>query len=189
MNVGSSTINGTCSNDLRLGGYQNPVTTSGNAWVNNDGECKMDNYCKESNTIRRKIYKTAREEFFKDLVQPPQNSDNMTCNLHPSYPKNASIDQKVRVGGHTIVSAQNKSMGDQTNAAFPHSSLCVQQNLKPFSNVLNNSNDSTSTLDKYFAANSTYDFDAANHINKTMGYNSLKRRKKEKTANLSNLLR
>ena len=167
---------------------------------------KGETYQKEADNItdsshsspRKKIYRTAREEFFKDLMHDSSSERKFSNqNEHAISPNgyNSGVNQepKVRVAGQTLPTRSNhhdtnhkpfSSIGTLTKYPTPNNKL---PNVQMFSHILNNAlcNDLPSSSMNY----NDYLYDDCNTTGFNTGYNSLKRKKQLQTANLPTLLR
>ena len=163
--------------------------------ANGNADIADDN---ESFASRRKVYRTAREEFFKDFIQDgtnPSNSPNLNNHMRSNLPDTSKYPTKVRVAGKTMLTSVKDpelepkkfgSLSTLTELKTKHRNSPISQ---PFSDIVNTtfpqdlSSPPCITVqdNKNIGSISTYH----NHTN----YNSLKKRKQVKTANLPNLLR
>ena len=154
------------------------------------------------NSPRQKIYRTAREEFFKDLMIDSSNSMNNDTSYDDFKRsiENNDLDPskyvpKVRVSGHPV-ELSSKELGQ--NQIF-HGSLRTHTDQNLLKNPVRSNNPTFSGITdgplqfnvqsppppiRRFRADSEYIFH-----HDVMSYGSLKRRKEIKTANLSKLLR
>ena len=161
------------------------------------GESANDDF-----STRKKIYKTAREEFFKDLINDDSGSSHQTSydefkrsiadnNLDP-----IKYIPKIRVSGKTVPTILPRSGSDKTFAGSLASLSEPRQtndakylnNSPTFRNIIENVKITSKESPRHCGGQksvSGYD----SQIQTNTSYGSLKRRKEVKTANLSNLLR
>ena len=171
--------------------------------VNPDGTPNTcNNVASNGNVPRQKIYRTAREEFFKDLMIDSSNSINNDTSYDDFKRaiENNDFDPskyvpKVRVSGQPV-ELSCKELGQ--NQIF-HGSLRTQTDQNLLKNPVRSNNQTFSGITdgslqinvqsppppiRRFRADPEYIFH-----HDVMSYGSLKRRKEIKTANLSKLLR
>jgi hypothetical protein len=149
---------------------------------------------------RRKIYKTAREEFFKDLMKDDYDdvhSINKTTydDFKRSISKNnldpSKYVPKVRVSGKTVPTSVQDSgtvksfVGSLASLSQSRTSNRQQETRSTFRNVVNNVFHPDSPLIKH-KVQGTHGLLPHQY---STSYGSLKKRKQLKTANLPNLLR
>ena len=164
--------------------------------------CASGDFANDGFSTRRKVYKTAREEFFKDLIDNDSSKVNETSydefkrsiadnNLDP-----LKYIPKVRVSGKTIPTIVQQSGSSKTFAGSLASiseskktNDVGQQNKSPtFRSIIEQVNISPKISPKSTdGLKSTVGYDGPMQTNSS--YGSLKRRKEFKTANLPNLLR
>lgn len=171
--------------------------------VNPDGTPNTcNNVASNGNVPIQKIYRTAREEFFKDLMIDSSNSINNDTSYDDFKRaiENNDLDPskyvpKVRVSGQPV-ELSCKELGQ--NHIF-HGSLGTHKDQNLLKNPVRSNNQTFSGITdgplqfnvqsppppiRRFRADPEYTFN-----NNLMSYGSLKRRKEIKTANLSKLLR
>ena len=174
-----------------------------NYGVHSDGTSNICNDVVPTVTSpRQKIYRTAREEFFKDLMIDSSNSINNDTSYDDFKRaiENNDFDPskyvpKVRVSGQPV-ELSSKELGQ--NQIF-HGSLRTQTDQNLLKNPVRSNNQTFSGITdgslqinvqsppppiRRFRADPEYIFH-----HDVMSYGSLKRRKEIKTANLSKLLR
>ena len=148
------------------------------------------------------MYKTAREEFFKDLINDNSGSSHQTSydEFKRSIAEN-NLDPikyipKIRVSGKTVPTIVPRSGSDKTFAGTLASLSEPRQtndgkyhsNSPTFRNIIENVKVVPKETPRHSAGQkSVSGYDGQMQTNSS--YGSLKRRKEVKTANLSNLLR
>ena len=166
-------------------------------WLVASGESANDEF-----SSRKKIYKTAREEFFKDLINDNSGSSHQTSydefkrsiadnNLDP-----IKYIPKVRVSGKTVPtivqrSGTNKTFaGSLTSLSEPRQTNDAKHlgNSPTFRNIIENIK-AVPTATPHHSGGQKIATGYDSQMQTNSSYGSLKRRKEVKTANLSNLLR